>query len=116
MALKLRDAIFHLVPSAQFTLSGNTLAGLTWLDDRPRPTDAAILAVTEEAFDDARAERIAAGALDQPVLSAVIGFLAEALETPEAEIKTKVRQRLGAKVKEKANERRERARTPDPGR
>lgn len=49
-------AISYLRPGEEWTLDGNEYAGLTWLSDTPKPTDAQLIA----AWPDAQAAQEAA--------------------------------------------------------
>ena len=51
-------AIAYLRPGEEWTLDGNEYAGLTWLSDTPKPTDAQLIA----AWPQAQAAQAAAAA------------------------------------------------------
>jgi len=55
--LEIAKALNYLLPEAKFVLSGDTLEGLEWLDDRVLPTESKIVEAIEQIkAEEAQAE------------------------------------------------------------
>ena len=69
-------ALTYLRPSEEWSLDGNEYAGLTWLSDTPKPTDAELIAASPkaQAAQEAAAATAAANAAAAIAHAKSLGF------------------------------------------